>query len=366
MLEDNFYKRQSTAERHDIMDLIINLDILQGCKHNCFGCYVNKPNEDSTPDLCIDNAYKVGKHYVDKGLRFREIVLSPTDLFSATNAKEILLNEKFQKLASLRGNNGSYLGIASTAVFDGITIEKIKEIFDIFDSPSYHENMVIEFLIPMNVEKVLSRDKKYISDHKMAFDFLKNETPKNVTYSFANNVHNSKWLRQAGTYELCMNIIKDEFDCIIEHNPSIFRSSKQSSVKNVIESWKEIINNTLNESSINDIHITSAEEHHNSLNSLAISFSRGKAYMIPFIYENVIMEHSELEIMDFLNFSNIDNKFTSMISEAFAHAPSTKDCGDCFMLPTCSGRHVQNVMKIIGEDRCVFPDKLRTLYVPKG
>lgn len=371
MLEQDFYKNQSTSEKHDIMDLVVSMDILQGCAHTCHGCYVNKENADAISQVTIDNAYNSAKYFVENGLRFREIFIGATDFFSANNSAEILLNPTLQKMARLRGpgdnaENGNpagetYLGLTATAVFDNIDWDRFRRLFDILDSSAYREKMTIEFLMPVNIEKILREDTKYIEDHKKVFDFFKNDTPKHVIYSFANNIHNNKWLKKEGNYDFCRDFIKRNFDCIMEHNPSFFRSNDQKQIGSAIIAWRDILEEGITANNIRDIHLTAVDKYHNSLNLLGVHYKKDDAFIIPFIYENIFLEHNDLKIQEFKNPENISSAFASLVSDAFKYANQTNECSECEYLATCAGRHVQNVMKVMGEKDCLFPRKFRTI-----
>lgn len=361
MLEGNFYKIQSgLASEKDTMNLVVNLDVLQGCAHTCHGCYVNKENVGAIPEIDILNALNTSKHFIGQGLTFREIIIGSTDFFSANNTRHILRNKDLQEMTNLTDSE-KRLGIATTAVFDNIDMSKLRNIFNILDS-EYRDGMIIEFAIPVNVEKLINKDQKYVDDHNMVFDFFKNDTNKNVSYVFANNIHNNKWLKKDGIYEYCSNFVEENFDTVLDHNPSFFRSSSQEQIKKSIAAWKEILEQNIKHENLSNIHIPSASEYHNSLNTLGIHFKQDKAYIIPFIYEYIFMEDDSLRIHDFKNFENISNKYSSLLSEAFSYAGKSNDCSDCNYLMSCSGRNVQNVMKIMNTKDCIFPKKFRTLY----
>ena len=375
MLEDDFYLKQSTTDRHDIFDFVVNLEVLQGCNHACAGCYVNIENPDAMVDRVLENALKVGKHYVEHGARFREIFIGATDFFTARNTEEILKNPLLQQMTRLKGwgdteTNGNTvgdqnLGLTATAVFDGIDMDRVKRLFDILDDwKNYREMMTVEFLMPVNVQKILAEDSKYIEDHHKVFEFFKNETPKHVIYSFANNIYNNRWLKDEGAYEKCREIIHREFDCILEHNPSFFRSGKHIPIDKNIFAWKQILETQLTKDNWKETHLTSADTHHNSVNTLGVHFIKDEAYIIPFIYENIFLEREKFHIEEANNPKMISEKYAELMAEGFDYACEVSDCEDCEMQVACVGRNVQNVMKEFGIKECIFPKQFREYFHP--
>ena len=63
MLENDFYEKQSTTDRHDIFDFVVNLEVLQGCPYTCAGCFVDKENLSATAEQVLENAYINGKYF---------------------------------------------------------------------------------------------------------------------------------------------------------------------------------------------------------------------------------------------------------------------------------------------------------------
>lgn len=375
MLENDFYEKQSTTDRHDIFDFVVNLEVLQGCSHSCAGCFVNLENPNAQVETVLTNALKFGTHYVEHGARFREIFIGATDIFTARNSEEILRNPLLHKMTHLKGSGDvltsgntvgdQNLGLTTTAVFDGIELDNVKRIFDILDNHGfYREKMTVEFLIPVNIKKVLDQDAKYIEDHQRVFEFFANETPKHVIYSFANNIFNNRFLKEDGAYEKARDLIKENYNCILEHNPSFFRSGKASNIGTNILAWKDILELQLTDENWKETHLTATDLHHNSVNTLGVHFTKTEAYLIPFIYENIFLEREKFLIKDATNPLLASEKYAQLMGDGFKYASDCTDCSNCEMLVACVGRNVQNVMEEFGMKDCVFPKQFREKFNP--
>ena len=75
----------------DFLRVEIQLDILNGCESSCPGCFI--PRKNKTCDLSIlYNTLKEGTYSPD------EIVIGPTDIFSASNFDELMDDPYLKKL----------------------------------------------------------------------------------------------------------------------------------------------------------------------------------------------------------------------------------------------------------------------------
>ena len=199
---------------------------------------------------------------------------------------------------------------------------------------------------------------------KRVFDFFENETPKHVIYSFANNIYNNRWLKDDGNYEKCRELIKENYNCILEHNPSFCRSGKFVDIDKNIIAWKDILETQLTEDNWKDTHLTATDLHHNSFNTLGIHFVRGEAYLIPFVYENIFLEREKFLIKEADNPQMASEKYAELMGEGFDYASDCTSCSDCEMLVACVGRNVQNVMKEFEMKDCIFPKQFVEKFNP--
>ena len=162
---------------------------------------------------------------------------------------------------------------------------------------------------------------------------------------------------QSGVYDECKEFYKTNFNAIMEHNPSFFRSGSDTIIGRSIKVWKDILEICLDEDKvdINDIHLTAVDLHHNSFNTLGMHFKEDKAYLIPFIYENIFLERERFLIREPNNPQLASEKYAELMGEGFAYASDCTSCMDCEMLVSCVGRNVQNVMRKYKLLQILFP-----------
>lgn len=363
MLESNHYAKQAVSECPDFLDLVINAEVLEGCNQSCPGCFINTANNNSMWEDSLNTSYEIAKYYISKGARFREFTLTATDFFTAKNTDIILKSEHLSKILNLRskenvesdnGYGGGILSLASAASFEGIDMEHLKYLFSILDSELYPKNMTVEFIIPLNIKKVLEDDKKYLEDNINALNFFRDSTPKHVIYSYTFNIHNDQNLKNPEVYEKCYKYVKNNFDTVIENNPGFFRVSNQKFIKHLLKLWKKLVNTSIDFKNYKELHMTCVDERYNSFNTVNLHIHRNEIFAVPFVYQNIYLRDSKFKIEDI---QKINNKHMELTLEALNYANAVEDCSTCVLQPACVGRKVQNVMKHYGIEECVFPSK---------
>lgn len=337
------------------MDFVLNLDVLNGCVHACEGCFVRKFKVVNNWEEALEKAYKIAKGLTDKGLRFRELVLGPTDFFSATNTEAVLMHPTFQRLLQLNDKTR----ITAACIFDDIDKDHFMKLFSILDNTElYREKMILEFLVPLNTQKMLNKEDKYMADNKWALDFFKNGSPKVIDWSYVINIHNNELLKN--NYMQAVNTIKDEFNTILEFNPGFFRSNNNSLIDRNLGYWKDFLQDILEENDYRDIYLTNVDKHHNTGNTICLNLYEDGVYFSPFIYEQILDTHDSLKVTD-LSADNIMNMHVNLQVDGFEYAAKTKECSDCEYLNACVGRNVLNYMKHKEITDCLFPAKFKEL-----
>ena len=341
-----------TKEEKEHMDFVLNLEILDGCKHHCEGCYVSRRHNSG---IDLKHAVSMAKDLVSRGLRFRECIISPTDMFSSDNVEEVLRNPDFIELLNVH----PITRITSASMFENTDIEDVKRVFSILDTENYREDMIIEFFVPMNVEKLLAHDEEYFSQIHKVVEFLKTGTPKIVDWSMVVNIHFDK-IFQDNLDELT-TIVRDEFDTIIEYVPSFFRPGKEILAKQQLKAWGEMMKVVINEDNFKNIMFTTACKKFNALNTLALNYRKGKMFISPFIYEQILWENP---VVDVTNMSTDDLLALNnrLIVDQYNYAAKTSECSNCSLLSTCVGRNVLTYMETVNEKNCLFPKDVYNMY----
>lgn len=356
-IETNFFEKMSKTNVDNIetMDFVLNLDILSGCVHSCEGCYVNKTKVVTNWEETLEKTYQIAKGLTEQGLRFREIVLAPTEFFSANNTEEVLLHPTFQKLMSLHEKTR----ITAACVFENIDKERFQRLFDILDNTEYfRKEMILEFLVPLNTKKMLAKEEKYMADNKWALNFFLNNSPKIIDWSYVVNIHNNELLKE--NYMAMVNTIKTEFNTIMEFNPGFFRSHNNTLIDKNLSYWKSFLQEILEKNNHKDIYLTNVDKHHNTGNTICLNIYDNEVYFSPFIYEQIIDTNKVFKVED-LNPHNIMEQHLDLQTKSFQYAEKTSECADCEYLTACVGRNVLNYMENKGIKECLFPQKFKEL-----
>lgn len=352
--------RSEVADASDIqtMDFVLNLEVLNYCAHHCEGCFVRRKND--LLDVDLDVAVKLAKSMDRMNLKFREVIISPTDLFSAKNSLDILQDPRFHTLMNIQ----SKTRITTTAMFENLDWDNWLAVWEVLDNEDYfRSDMIMEFLVPINPEKVLSRDPEYFAQFKKALDFMKYETPKEVDWSFVINVHYDPLIAQ--NYDEITKIAREEFNTTIEFLPSFFRTGSDKYIENHLNEWKTFLREVVGDHNLSEIMLTIADKNHNSFNTIVTNYRRGKLYISPFIYEQILYEYPELEVDGFTADSLI-RKTQELTTDQYKYMKHTTECSTCDYASTCVGRNVLSFMEIKGIKDCIFPKDVLDMYHNSG
>lgn len=356
MIEHGLYKLMSTAEGEgDQLDFVLNLEVLNKCKHSCLGCYVNRKN--SVDDVNLQTALEIAQDLSAKGYRFREVILSPTDIFSCDNALEILKDPAFQALMRIHPKTR----ITTTAMFENMDTARFLEIFDVLDNPEYFaREMILEFLVPMNVQKMLAGDLQYLEDHHRALNFLKNNTPKLVDWSFVVNVHHDQDF--ISNFDVLTEIARTRFDTIIEFLPSFFRTGKDHLIASHLQTWKDFLSEAVTDENYTNVMLTIADKTHNAQNTLVLNYRKNNLYISPFIYEQIVHQHPQLKVEPQTADAAIARFDETQIEQYQYAVEKTKECGSCHYLNTCVGRNVISFLEMNNLTECIYPKDVLDRY----
>jgi len=357
-IEPELFTLQSTPNvaagwDDETMDFVLNLEVFRDCAHACPGCFVNRRNDIN--DVNLDTALTLAKDMNASGLRFRELILSPTDIFSATNAVEILNDPKLQELLRIHPKTR----ITTTAMFHKVDWDQWNAVFAILDDPTkYRSDMIMELLVPLDVHLLLSGDEEYYHDFNKALHYLKNNTPKIIDWSFVVNVHHDD--EMITNYSEITDIVRDKFDTVIEFLPSFFRTGNDDLISAHLETWKEFLQATIDEDNYKNIMLTIADPDHNAMNTIVVNYKKNKVYISPFIYEQILFEYPSMQAE--LTASSVMDTVDKLTKQQFAYVSKTTECDTCPYLTTCIGRNVLSFMEAKDIVDCVYPKDILNLY----
>lgn len=331
------------------------LEFLNNCSMKCKGCFVDKKNGYTDQDLIIlkDMIQQVN----NTGMLFDEVVIGPVDFFGASNTKDLLLNPIFK---SIFKEHKPIFAVPTTLTSDNYTINEIITIIN----ENYPQNMEVEFLIVCDPKKLANRDQQYIEWMKNKIQLL-DQLIQPTCYTFQLNVQNIDDINLAEISTL----VKEEFNTIIDINPSFFRSNKYKTIKSALRRWNNIINDQVTPESKNDIQMVVADPSHAGENYVNFIFEGGYFYLAPFIHEIAAIKDDAFKLTrsgELYDVHEIFNTLTKTKIQQYNYASSTLECEYCPHLSSCVSRYVLKFMEENNINECILPKKALLLYSDKN
>jgi len=304
----------------------------------------------------LDLLEKLAQEVNDAGMLFDELVIGPVDFFGAVNAKELLMEPKLQQFMA---KHKPIFAIPTTLMCDDQTILDFIELFNEYYP---HEYMEFEIQVVVHPKKFNTDNQDYLDDlkHKIRlFDAMSAR----VCYTMQINIQKLTGISLHTMSLLAM----DQFNTIIDYNPSFFRSHEPRTVRTMIRHWNNELERQVTPSNRLDIQMVVADWSHGGHNYSNWILSDGEVYLSPFIHENVAntteafkVPHDGEYTVDDLIAMATESKKTQ-----YAYASGTTECEDCRYLDTCVSRHVLYYMKQYDIVDCMLPKKVLDMY-PKN
>ena len=256
-------------------DVLIQIEALTGCYHNCVGCFVDKNLDASISTKLLNRAKELTDGVTRTGLNLREFVIGPTDFFSAANTSEIL-NSKITQSILFEHENAR---IANPARFDEATDEQFNKIFAILDDETkFRKDMIIEFIqpLPEDIMKMVN-DKEYFDVVMKRIEFFKFNTPKMIDWSWT--LQSSSILARKlskDDYTSILNKSIDEYGTILEMNPAFTRAPSIELQKSNLLAWNGFLSAVIDESNSKKATMSMANLYCNSMNFVGITIYPGE------------------------------------------------------------------------------------------
>lgn len=333
----------------------INVEFLDDCKFNCSGCYVKRRNTFSDED--VDVLVHAVDMFRSAGMSFDEIILGPTDFFSASNTEQVITHPDFKRIFE----NGDVVLTILTTLQE--TEERILELIGIVNESLPHPDMEMEVLIPFNIQRVVDKDPFYVMEMKRKINLLNLLKP-TVDYAMQINIHDVDKLTDRFSLPEVTTFVRDTFNTIVEFNPSFMRTKKPHIVMKVLDDWNDLLERHVQRLHAEDITFTMVNKYHASYNELTYNFKDGHLYVCPFIYENVIDLSEPFKIpkaSHYYTIEDMDVKDVEVLGEQYAYAPNT-DCGECEYQGSCIGKKVLYYMKQYDMTKCVVSKPVMAYY----
>jgi len=334
IIKDQYiYETVTETQSKPVTAIKIQMDILDGCNHNCPGCHVIKVG-NKVEDTEINRMVEwIETEITSKNILLDEIVIGPVDFLSATNLYEVLNNKRLLKLI-----NDNSVVLAFPTPFLKINQKKLENFID-FININISEKVDMEFQIAIN--PILFNDMKdYRSEFKdiiSKLDRLKQDT----TFTFSINIddYNLDYLNISKT-------IHKEFDTIIDFLPSFTREhnvSKEELLKR-INIWNGHI---LLNSQHNFVNNSMLDHSHGGFNYNVLNYKKGNFYISPFYSENLALYD------DLFKISSINELYIKSANQSI-----NTECSNCDFLHSCLNRKLLLFKEFIGSENCIAPKQM--------
>jgi len=347
-------------------DVLIQMEVLAGCDHGCLGCFVDKNIDPDMNQAIIDRAKELADGVKRTGLNLREFVIGPTDFFTAENTKAVLNNSVVQDI--MREHTGAR--IAAPAKFDKVSMEKLKEIFAVLDDEDkYRRDMIIEFIMPIGRVAEMLDDDDYYNEVMKKVEFFKNETPKQMDWSWtlqASNVVGKKIDKE--TYNRIIDKSVNEYETIVEMNPAFSRARNQIIKRNNLFSWNDFLGKVIDEDNASETVMSMANLYCNSINFVGLTIVPGEngptTHLNVMLHEQAFfLENKNLDVTG-LSFEEILQRKNELVLKGINKSSQVKDCADCQFAIACANRLVFEAQTSLNVNGCVMNKDVLELYNP--
>ena len=347
-------------------DVLIQMEVLAGCDHGCLGCFVDKNIDPDMNQAIINRAKELADGVKRTGLNLREFVIGPTDFFTAENTKSVLNNSVVQDI--MREHTGAR--IAAPAKFDKVSMEKLKEIFAVLDDEDkYRREMIIEFIMPIGRVAEMLDDDDYYNEVMKKVEFFKNETPKQMDWSWtlqASNVVGKKIDKE--TYNRIIDKSVNEYETIVEMNPAFSRARNQIIKRNNLFAWNDFLGKVVDEDNASETVMSMANLYCNSINFVGLTIVPGEngptTHLNVMLHEQAFfLENKNLDVTG-LSFEEILQRKNELIAKGINKSTKVKDCSDCQFAIACANRLVFEAQESLNVNGCVMNKEVLDLYNP--
>lgn len=344
MIKDNLFDRMNIAadvnvdlSKSKAFYVFLNIDILNGCEFSCAGCYVNKGVNSSDLDSDLQSLANIADEINNSDLHLEEVALGPTDFFSAKNIVQVLTHPNFKRLFS--NNKTKFVMISTLKASES----EIREKLSLLESAVPH--LDIDLLIATDVDEFLTNP-DYIKTMKRKWEILK-QSKLLFDPAFQVNIHPANLLKyDADNLANLASKIREEFDTILEFNPSILRVKHRNRGEN-LKFWMEVVQENMRKNA-DKFTYTMLNKSHSGVNNLVVNFRKGSFYVCPFIYENVFIYNDNYLIKrnsEQYHLSDLLAAQEQFFVSQMQYSEKTNDCTGCEYLVSCTYKKVLTYME---------------------
>lgn len=346
-------------------DVLINVELLSGCNHGCTGCFIDKHKPTDLAQPILEEAQKIADGILRAGLNLREFVIGATDIFSASNTEDVLNNSITQNIMREHSN----ARIATPAKFDLVDMDKFTDIFKILDDPKkYREDMIIEFIMPIENPETMLNNEEYFDAVMRRIDFFKNNTPKQVDWSWtlqSSAILGKKISKEQ--YNQMLDKSLNEYGTILEMNPAFSRAPKHKQKENLV-AWNSFLSSVIDDDNMDKVTMSMANLYCNSMNFIGLTVLMGlngvETHLNVMLHEQAFFPHNKRTNVTGLSFEQIIDRRNELILRGIKKAETVSDCKDCQYQIACANRLIFEAMDVMGMDSCMMPLDVLNRYNP--
>lgn len=328
--------------------LNINFEVLNGCKFNCRGCYVEKNSQTPITEEQFDNIDTLLKSL--EGSLYQPFIafVGPTDFLVADNFNSVFGNEKiislfkhFKRLSL----QTTYLGMKNA--------EEIAKILN-----DNFSNMEIEINIVIDPAKIMDDNYLALLD-KNKQHFLSLLSRSDVrTFGIMNvfNYDQTKIPQLLKNYDFIHQRVEHLIETSIDYNFSAGRkldltNEEFSALTNRV---KALFENSEMSQKKEEFLKFGFGKITDALIERQYNYRGGDLYHSPLLFERFVAFRDELKIpLQKYSASEIEVYERNLQLKQFLYAPKTQECEECPFVASCIDRGILHLMETFNVDECV-------------
>lgn len=357
IVSDNYWEATRGHEDYNIgvgnaSGLKVNMtaDVLDGCIHNCGGCFVNRRRQKASNED-FKKILDAQRMFNDNNIRFSTLTVGPTDVFGNLNIQEILEFDNFKEIVS----NCTTVGMVSTLLNDDSDIDPIIEGFNKIPK---REGFLYDFQVVIDVNQAL--DPEYRKQHLARIHDVLNRFTDPLNFYIIFNMDQD--FAKFGNLAEISRVVKEEYNTIVEPIPSYQRYGKGKIHNDIIMSWVDMIEDTYTEENQEYLAMTIADKDQGGPLELNYTYSGGEFYSTPFVYEVALIRDEKFRIKNPLDLQSWTNIKTELYIDQLSYSPKTLHCETCDRREICLNKHVLSYMEHYGFTECVYPLEVLNEY----
>lgn len=345
-------------------DVLINVEVLTGCERACTGCFVDKNSERGSVNALLAQAKELADGVKSSGMNLREVVIGPTDIFTADNTTDVLMNKTLHDILFDHVN----ARITFPAKFDVATNEQFYDLFELLETEGFREDMIVELLTPIESPDKMLNDITYQDKVNKRVQFFQGNTKKKMDWSWVLQASNvlTRFISKDKLNEL-NNAANGIYGTILEMNPAFSRAPAQLQASNLTK-WNEFLLESIDETNANKIMMTMASLYCHSFNFMGLTVIMGEngpeTHLNTTLHEQAFFPGNSRTNVTGLSFEEILERRTQLITEGIQYAEGIKDCDGCPLVHACANRLVFEAMEDMQYGQCVLPKELINYYNP--